>query len=149
MHLQGTGGIMEGMKTARALITVGKAVEMEYKAEMLKKNNITLPQAPARPTSYFTKRAINELKDWRTSAQTYVENSMSWTADWSHALCARVGSFLVDCVMDVATVRRTTIDKRTGEEVYVDIFLKRQDVWRKFSDIAMQIGRSSCILSFV
>ncbi|KLO16665.1 DNA/RNA polymerase [Schizopora paradoxa] len=120
MHLQGTGGIMEGMKTARALITVGKAVEMEYKAEMLKKNNITLPQAPARPPSYFTKRAINDLKDWRTNAQTYVENSMSWTADWSHSLCARVGSFLVDCLMEVATVRRTTVDKRTGEEVSED-----------------------------
>lgn len=31
MRLHGTGGIADGMKTARALLVVGKAVESEYK----------------------------------------------------------------------------------------------------------------------
>ena len=43
MHLQGSGGVAEGMKTARALLAVGKAVEIEYKAEMCKKNIISVP----------------------------------------------------------------------------------------------------------
>ena len=117
MHLHGTGGVTEGMKTARALLTVGKAIEVEHKAQMLKKNNINIPQAPDKPPSYFTKRAINDLKSWRMSANSYVEDSTSWTADWTHAVRARVGSFLVDCLMDVATVTRYAVDKRTGQEM--------------------------------
>ncbi|KAF8591711.1 DNA/RNA polymerase [Ramaria rubella] len=34
INLQGTGGINDGMKIARALLTVGRAVEDEYKAEL-------------------------------------------------------------------------------------------------------------------
>ena len=117
MRLHGTGGVNEGMKTARALLTVGKAIEIEYKAEVLKKNNVSIPQVPARPASYFTKKAIRELKTWRMKAQTYVEESTEWTSDWSHAVRARVGSFLVDCLMDVATVSRTAVDRRTGREL--------------------------------
>ncbi|KAG2088464.1 hypothetical protein BD769DRAFT_1298093, partial [Suillus cothurnatus] len=34
MRLQGSGGVSDGMKTARALLTVGHAVENKYKTEM-------------------------------------------------------------------------------------------------------------------
>ena len=37
LRLHGTGGVSEGMKTARALITVGMAVEQEYNAAMRKR----------------------------------------------------------------------------------------------------------------
>ncbi|KAI5119282.1 hypothetical protein M0805_008061 [Coniferiporia weirii] len=119
MRLQGTGGVAEGMKTARALLTVGRAVEMEYKAEILKKNNIHVPQVPSRPndSSYFTRRAYEELQEWRKKAADFTEESGEWTSEWSHSVRARVGSCLVDCLMDVATVKRTAVDKRTGEEV--------------------------------
>lgn len=40
MRLSGTGGITDGMKTARALIQVGKAVEIEYKASVRAPSNI-------------------------------------------------------------------------------------------------------------
>ena len=124
MRLQGTGGVTEGMKTARALLTVGKAVEMEYKAEVLKKNNIQIPSVSGRPmeSGFFTKRAYEELKEWRKSAVDFWEGNQEWTAEWTHAVRARVGAFLVDCLMDVAVVNRSAIDKRTGEEVYVAIF---------------------------
>ncbi|KAH8115023.1 DNA/RNA polymerase [Phellopilus nigrolimitatus] len=122
MRLQGTGGVNEGMKTARALLTVGKAVEMEYKAEILKKNNIHVPQTPARPndSGYFTKRAFKELQEWRQNAANYMEETQDWTSDWTHAVRARVGSFLVDSLMDVAIVTRNAVDKRTGEQVSED-----------------------------
>lgn len=120
MSLSGSGGVSEGMKTARALLTVGKAVEMEHKAEILKKNNVSTPvMAPKRTSdnSFFTRKAYEELKEWRKNAAEYAKDSVDWTSVWSHPVRARVGSFLVDCLMDVATVERTEIDKRTGEEV--------------------------------
>ena len=38
MNLHGSGGVLDGMKTARALLSVGRAVESEYKAEMCKES---------------------------------------------------------------------------------------------------------------
>ncbi|KAI0255102.1 hypothetical protein BJV78DRAFT_1084646, partial [Lactifluus subvellereus] len=34
MRLQSSGGVADGMKTARGLVSVGKAGELEYKAQM-------------------------------------------------------------------------------------------------------------------
>ena len=51
MHLHGAGGVNDGTKTVRALLSVGRAVETEYKAEMCRKNNISMlvpNAAPAR-----------------------------------------------------------------------------------------------------
>lgn len=119
MSLSGSGGVTEGMKTARALITVGKAVEMEHKAEILKKNNVSVPSAPKRPSdnSFFTNKAYEELKEWRKNAAEFAQDNADWTSTWSHPVRARLGSFLVDCLMDVATVERKEIDKLTGEEM--------------------------------
>ena len=43
MNLHGSGGVSDGMKTVRAPPQVGWAVEVEYRAEMCKKNNISVP----------------------------------------------------------------------------------------------------------
>ena len=116
MRLQGTGGISEGMKTARALLAVGKAVEMEHKAEVLKKHNKVIPAISPRTTSYFTKRAYEELKEWREHAQRHIEGAEDWTTEWTQQIRARVGSFLVDALMETATVTRTG-KNRAGEMV--------------------------------
>jgi DNA-directed RNA polymerase len=43
LRLNNSGGVMEGMKSARALISIGKAIESEYNAEqMSKKTNKAL-----------------------------------------------------------------------------------------------------------
>lgn len=117
MHLQGSGGVNDGMKTARAILAVGKAVEMEYKAEMCKKNNISFPNHATRPNeiSYFSGLGYRDLHARRVAARKYMEDSEEWTAAWTQVVRVRVGSFLVDCLMDVATVTRTAVDKRTNE----------------------------------
>ena len=64
MHLHGSGGVNDGMKTARALLSVGRAVEQEYKAEMCKKNNILVPTCiPARAgdQNVFTRDGHRDL----------------------------------------------------------------------------------------
>lgn len=60
MHLQDSGGVIGGMKTARALLAVGKAVD--------------------------------------------VEENEDWSSDWTQVVRVKIGSFLVDCLMDVATL---------------------------------------------
>lgn len=122
MHLQGTGGVTDGMKTARALLAVGKAIELEHKAEMCKKNNISIPTSTSnRPTdqSYFNHVGYRDLHARRIAARKFMEDSEDWTTDWTQLVRVKVGSFLVDCLMDVATVVRTGIDRKTGETVYV------------------------------
>jgi DNA-directed RNA polymerase len=118
MRLNGSGGITDGMKTARALLTVGRAVESEYKAQMCRKNKIQIP-INAKPGDYgfFSNFGYRELHARRVAAAKYMEDAEEWTADWTALLRVKVGSILVDSLMDVATIERTTVDKRTGEGV--------------------------------
>ena len=106
------------MKTARALLSVGRAVESEYKAEMCKKNNISVPTSvPARPgeQNIFTSLGYRDLHARRVAARKYMEDAEEWTTEWTQLVRVKVGSFLVDCLMDVATVQRSIKDDRTGE----------------------------------
>ena len=120
MRLPGSGGVSDGMKTARALLTVGRAVENEYKAEMCKRNNIAIPMH-VRPGEhgFFTSLGYRDLHARRVAAAKYVMDSEEWTTDWSQLLRVRIGSIMVDCLMDVATVNRTVVDKRTNESMLV------------------------------
>lgn len=132
MHLHGSGGVSDGMKTARAILSVGKAVEMEYKAEMCKKNNISFfPTSSASSTAaslstsggnggdhaFFSGLGYRDLHARRVAARKYMEDAEEWTAEWTQVVRVRVGSFLIDSLMDVATVTRTGFDKRSGESV--------------------------------
>jgi DNA-directed RNA polymerase len=118
MRLQGTGSVTNGMKTARALLQVGKAVENEYKAQMCKKNNIQIPTQPrAGEHDYFSRFGYKDLYARRVAARKYMQDAEEWTADWSQLLRVRVGSILVDALMSVATVTRTATNKRTGQLV--------------------------------
>jgi DNA-directed RNA polymerase len=118
MRLQGSGGIADGMKLARGLVSVGKAVELEYKAQMCKKNNISIPSTTrAGESSFFSRYSYRDLHARRVTARKYMEDSEEWTSDWTQVLRVHVGSFLVDRLMDVAKVIRTGTNKRTGELV--------------------------------
>jgi DNA-directed RNA polymerase len=46
-----------------------------------------------------------------------MEDTEGWTADWTHLVRVKVGSILVDNLMQVATVERIGTDKMTGQEV--------------------------------
>ncbi|OSD03827.1 DNA/RNA polymerase [Trametes coccinea BRFM310] len=120
MHLHGSGGVQDGMKTARALLSVGRAVESEIKAEMAKKHNVPLPTAASvGDGNVFSSVGYRELHDQRVAARKLIEDAEDWTnAEWTQLVRVKVGSFLVDCLMDVATVQRSMKDPRTGEIIY-------------------------------
>ena len=118
MRLQGTGGVADGMKTARGLVSVGKAVELEYKAQMCKKNNISVPSIMrAGESGFFSRYSYHDLHARRVTARKYMEDAEEWTSVWTQVLRVRVGSFLIDRLMDVAKVIRTGTNRRTGELV--------------------------------
>ncbi len=118
MHLQGSGGVADGMKATRGLLGVGGAIELEYKAQMCKENNISLPaNARANGSGFFSHYSYRDLHARRVAARKYVEDAEEWTSDWTQSLRVRVGSFLADRLMDVAKVVRTGINKRTGKPV--------------------------------
>ncbi|KAL0061581.1 DNA-directed RNA polymerase [Marasmius tenuissimus] len=116
MRLQGSGGVAEGMKTTRALISVGKAVESEYKAQMCRRNNISLP-AVAKPgeSGYFSNMGYKNLRERRLVAARHMQEGEAWSTAWTQATRAKVGGILVECLMDVATVERSMVFK--GETV--------------------------------
>jgi DNA-directed RNA polymerase, mitochondrial len=120
MRLQGSGGVYDGMKTTRALITVGKAVEMEYKVQMCRLNKIYIPAAAVMKqgdanVSFFSNMGYWNLQQRRVAAAKHTMDGEGWTAAWTQAVRSKVGGILVDCLMDVARVTRTAEDKKTGE----------------------------------
>jgi hypothetical protein len=88
MRLQGSGGVSDGMKTARALLTVGHAVENKYKTEMCKRNHIaiSLHARPSEFTGYFTGLGYKDLHARRITAEKYIEDSEEWTSEWTQVL---------------------------------------------------------------
>jgi DNA-directed RNA polymerase len=119
MHMTGTGGISDGMKTARALVQIGKAVEAEYKAEMCRLNNIQIPATGNIDHDYFSRSGYRDLHARRVASRKYMEDSEEWTSVWTQGLRVQVGSILMDSLMKVATVERTAVNKRTGRTVCV------------------------------
>lgn len=123
MSLQGTGGIEDGMKLTRALLSVGRAVEDEYKAETSRKYGLPLPTyvpgASQQTQSYFSAASYDVLHARRIATRQELDSAESLRASWSYQVRLKVGSFLVDCLMDIAVVQRHAIDKKTGQHQYV------------------------------
>lgn len=125
MGLHGSGGVHGGMKTTRALISVGRAVELEYKSQICKENNIHIPHWTSSKqdgVNFFSKMGYTNLMQRRLAAAKHVSDGEGWTAAWSQIVRSKVGGILVDCLMDVAQVTRTARDKKTGELMSVFYF---------------------------
>lgn len=120
MRLQGTSGLSDGMKTTRALVSVGKAVEMEYKAQMCKKNRVYVPKdRDLTRGDFYSLIGYKHMQERRAAVEKDVSDSEEWSASWSQTLRSKIGGILVDCLMEVAEVERTAVHRKTGETVYV------------------------------
>ncbi|PPQ65459.1 hypothetical protein CVT24_010790, partial [Panaeolus cyanescens] len=126
MRLQGSAGGSQGMKMTRMLISVGKAVESEYKANMCRANNIPFNSTSSDgdnasskidPNRFFTDMGYKHLHQRRVAAAQTMEDGEAWTASWTPAVRSRVGAVLVEALMDVAQVVRTKVDPTTNERL--------------------------------
>ena len=123
LRLYGTGGIAEGMKTARALISVGIAVEMEHNAQIRKRQYYRTREhggshASLDPLNAHTDsdmEGLEAIKARRDLAREQAKREASWSEPWSQAIRVRVASILVDALMDTAMVIRHTTDPKTGK----------------------------------
>ncbi|KAF6749610.1 mitochondrial RNA polymerase [Ephemerocybe angulata] len=118
MRLTGTGGIAAGMKTTRAIVSIGKAVENEYKARMCRANNITMPDTSKPDENVFTEFGYSNLYERRLATAKQMGVAENWTAQWSQLTRAQVGGVLLECLMDVAKVVKTAPDRNTGKPLY-------------------------------
>lgn len=118
------------MKAARAILHIGKAVENEYHAQVLKEgySNKGFEKEMERLAEGGSaslegggggrspRESLGIL--WRRElAKREKDGDKSWRPQWTQSIRAKVGSILVSALMDVAKVERTARHPRTGELV--------------------------------
>ncbi|CEQ42766.1 SPOSA6832_04617, partial [Sporobolomyces salmonicolor] len=130
LRLCGGGGSSDGMKAARAILHIGKAIENEYHAEVVKQGfsnkefareieRIT-EQGGVGPDGELQTRSPEEALGvlWRRElAKREKEGDNTWRPEWTQTIRAKVGSMLITALMDIAKVERTIRHPETGELV--------------------------------
>ncbi|PSK40693.1 hypothetical protein C7M61_000341 [Candidozyma pseudohaemuli] len=106
LKLNNTGGIADGMRTARAILAVGRAVELEYKCQHLMKTDKKFAQKKG--------LSSNQLK--KLLKRRNIDSS-SFDAEWTTTLYAKLGSVLAMPLLQVAKVQVSGTDPATGKPV--------------------------------
>lgn len=109
LKLNSTGGIVDGMRTARAVISVGKALELEYKSQNLMKAEGRSLSKKLKTTSQW-KKLLRQRRDY--NKQDPIANN-----EWDYPIYAKVGSVLTSLLIHVANVPVKGTDPTTGKEV--------------------------------
>ncbi|BGP17999.1 hypothetical protein JCM10213_005038 [Rhodosporidiobolus nylandii] len=130
MRLYGSHGVSEGVKAARAMLHVGRAIENEYHAEMLKEvhTNKGLQAEIERLSEAGQVGADGHLQGrsaeqalgilWRREvAKREKDGDKGWRPAWTQPIRAKVGSILVDALIQTAKVERTIRHPKTDELV--------------------------------
>ena len=93
MDLHTADGVKDRMKTARARLSVGRAVETEYKAEMCKKNKISMPHH----TSASVRPGDKSVTDTAICSCAVSRRGSTWETrsgrEWLPVIRVKVGSF--------------------------------------------------------
>ncbi|KZT54741.1 DNA/RNA polymerase [Calocera cornea HHB12733] len=112
--LRYSSGAEGGVRTTRAAITLGRAIELEHDAE---RNMLARFGQPA-PVVTTSEGGLQELAALRQAARDETEKENGdHPPKWTQAVRARVGSFLLDALMDVAKITRVGIRPSNGEQV--------------------------------
>lgn len=114
LKLNSTGGVIDGMRTARAVISVSKAIELEFRSEqLLNSENQTFKDINKK--SHEFKRYVQSAK--RTFRSMEIEKSR---IIWPQTVRAKIGSTLISFLIHVAKVSVEGTDPVTKEKVYGD-----------------------------
>ncbi|ODV58170.1 DNA-directed RNA polymerase [Ascoidea rubescens DSM 1968] len=114
IKLNSSGGIQDGMRIARAVISIGRAIESEFQSEQLLKseNNFFKNVAKSKSSERFQKIVRYSKKYFRSTSET-----TSFT-EWSYDVKAKIGSILVTALMSVATIEVEGKDPISGKVVH-------------------------------
>lgn len=108
LKLNSTGGIVDGMRTARAVISVGKALELEYKSQNL---------VEAENRSLSKRLTTNQWKKVLRARKDYSKANPSSNTEWDYPVYAKLGSVLISLLMHVAKVTVKGTDPVTGDKI--------------------------------
>lgn len=112
LKLNSTGGIIEGMRTARAVISVGKAIEMEFRSEQLLKSESQAFRDLGK-NSHELKKYLQRARSTFRSMKIEENKVM-----WPQAARAKIGSVLISMLIHVSKVQVEGVDPVTKEKVY-------------------------------
>jgi DNA-directed RNA polymerase len=124
LRLHNSSGIGDGMKTARAIIDVGKAVEMEYNAVQIKNKSRGLDKNTDTHALFASGKLFNMAV---RRAQTNIEKDLElkggtnglasindWNPVWPSTIRAKVGSVLTSLLLEAAKIPVPSKDPETG-----------------------------------
>ncbi|GAA5942553.1 DNA-directed RNA polymerase [Sporobolomyces koalae] len=132
MRLCAGSGVSDGVKAARAILHIGRAVESEYHAQVLKQGYTNkqferemerLGEGSGKSTLEGSGSGGRSAREslgilWRRElAKREKEGDQSWRPQWTQSIRAKVGSILVSALMDAAKVERSARHPRTNELV--------------------------------
>ncbi|KAF9951524.1 DNA-directed RNA polymerase [Mortierella alpina] len=123
LRMNNSGGIIEGMKSARALIGIGKAIESEYNAEqMTKKSNKALfDQRYSVHQLYGNGKLFNMAVRKIETRRSEAMQPTNWTPVWPESTRAKVGSVLTTLLMNCAKVQIPSFDPETNKKIIEEI----------------------------
>lgn len=140
MRMIGSGGVNDGMKLLRGVMGVGRAIEAEYRADMIRSiageksrlwQKVIDPktQKPSRLNVESTWKEIGREreKEAKESSDGAAAQSVKagpesdlravWTPPWSGMVQMSIGTHLVEALIKTARVVRHGTDPLTGEQV--------------------------------
>lgn len=108
MKLSSTGGVQMGMKTAKAVLSVGKAVEMEYRVS----------KASKREENILGKSGVEQLTNVSSEVNEEIKGKgINAQISWPSHIRAKIGSLLIALLINVAKVTVKGIDPITKAAV--------------------------------
>ncbi|KAI8980813.1 hypothetical protein BDB01DRAFT_906773 [Pilobolus umbonatus] len=130
LRLHNSSGIGDGMKTARAVIDVGKAVEMEYNAMQMKKrsNSNLMAKRHDVHTLFSSGKLFNmalrsaQIEAEKKSGDLAMDPNLNdWNPVWPSSIRAKVGSVLTSLLLEAAKIPVPSRDPETGLKIIENI----------------------------
>lgn len=116
LNLNSTGGISEGMRTARAVLAVGKTVETEFrKTEIRKREAAALDGFKIDPESSNASSTSSTLANLKSDVQQ--SDLATKQLSWPSQVRAKIGSLLISMLLQVAKVTVEGKDPVDGSTV--------------------------------
>ena len=112
LNMLASSGYSDGARTTRIVLTIGAAIEAEHHFQVAKKQDIpTIDFKHKSELPTYSVQGYLELHKERVKAKLELEGRENWMPPWTQEIRARVGAFVVDALMEKATVVQSkTID---------------------------------------
>lgn len=110
LKLTSTGGIDNGMRAARALLSVGRAIELEYRSQSFVDTENKVYSKKVRTITQWKKLL-------RMKKHVILDDSNIQSSEWNNSVSAKVGAVLISLLKHVAKVPVRGVDPTTGNAV--------------------------------